>query len=133
MYKRNLFILLLLFSSLSAQATEAVDQLLNEYRQAGASAFSVEAGKKVWEQSTLDAQSGKERQCANCHTADLRAEGKHMETGKLIKPLAPSVNSARLSNVKDIQKWLLRNCKWTMGRECTPQEKGDVLSYIQAQ
>ncbi|EIJ41442.1 protein of unknown function (DUF1924) [Beggiatoa alba B18LD] len=130
---RYWLISLCMVASCSAQATEAVEQLLKEYQQAGASHFSVEAGKTVWEQTSVDAQSGKTRQCASCHTADLRAQGKHQETGKVIEPLAPSVNSARLSNVKDIQKWLLRNCKWTFGRECTPQEKGDVLRYIQTQ
>jgi len=31
------------------------------------------------------------------------------------------------------EKWFLRNCKWTMGRTCTAQEKGDFLAYFQSQ
>jgi hypothetical protein len=25
----------------------------------------------------------------------------------------------------------LRNCRWTLGRECTPAEKDDFISFIQ--
>ena len=31
-----------------------------------------------------------------------------------------------------IEKWFTRNCKWTLGRECTPQEKGDFLLMIRS-
>ncbi|MEA3244387.1 MAG: DUF1924 domain-containing protein, partial [Pseudomonadota bacterium] len=31
---------------------------------------------------------------------------------------------------KKIEKWFKRNCKWTLGRECTAQEKADFLAYI---
>ncbi|MBA1331752.1 cytochrome C, partial [Candidatus Endoriftia persephone str. Guaymas] len=26
-----------------------------------------------------------------------------------------------------------RNCRWTFGRDCTPQEKGDLMLFIQGQ
>ena len=44
--------------------------------------------------------------------------------------MAPSVNAARLSSRKQIEKWFKRNCKWTLGRECSAQEKGDLLAYL---
>lgn len=44
--------------------------------------------------------------------------------------MSPAVNPKRLSDPKKIEKWFLRNCKWTLGRECTPQEKGDYLTYL---
>jgi hypothetical protein len=47
--------------------------------------------------------------------------------------MAPSVNSERLTDPKFIEKWFRRNCIQTLGRECTPQEKGDVLTYLRAQ
>ena len=53
-------------------------------------------------------------------------------TGKAIEPLAPSANPKRLTDPEHIEKWFLRNCKWTLGRECTPQEKGDFLVMIRA-
>ena len=66
------------------------------------------------------------------HSADLTSTGKHVRTGKKIKPLAPSVNPKRLTDTKKIEKWFKRNCKWTLGRECTPQEKGNVLAFIKS-
>lgn len=114
-------------------ATAAVDELLAQYRSAGAAKFSVEAGKTLWLQEFKEAKSGKVRQCATCHTDNLRNKGKHARTGKPIEPLATSVNPKSLTDIKKIRKWLTRNCKWTIGRECTPQEKGNVLTFIQAQ
>ena len=61
---------------------------------------------------------------------NLTATGKHVRTGKPIKPMSPTVNPERLTSSKDIEKWFLRNCKWTLGRECSPQEKADLLLYI---
>jgi len=123
--------LLSLSNPVSVYAANAVDELLAEYRSLGAGDFST--GKKLWSQEFTNAKTGQIRQCTTCHTDDLRNEGKHARTGKLIKPLAPSVNPERLTNLKKIRKWLKRNCKWTLGRECTAQEKGDILSFIQTQ
>ena len=55
------------------------------------------------------------------------------KTGKVIDPMAPSVNPKRFTDAKEIEKWFKRNCTWTVGRECTPQEKGDFLSYLRTQ
>ena len=112
-----------------AQAA-AVDELLQEFRAQGARDFNAAAGEKFWHQSFKDPKGGEDRRCDLCHTNDLRATGKHVVTGKAIKPLAPSVNPERLSDKSKIEKWLDRNCKWTAGRACTPQEKGDVLTML---
>jgi len=29
-----------------------------------------------------------------------------------------------------VAKWFRRNCKTVLGRECTAQEKGDILTYL---
>jgi Domain of unknown function (DUF1924) len=122
----------LLTASLAAVAAP-VDDLLQEYRAQGGKEFSAAAGEKLWHQNFKDAKSGEDRRCDVCHTRDLRATGKHAVTGKAIKPLAPSVNPERLADKSKIEKWLERNCKWTLGRSCTPQEKGDVLSFLRNQ
>ena len=110
-----------------------VDSLLSEYRQQDATSFSAEAGKQLWLKSFPDKKTGKNRDCTNCHTSDLKNTGKHIKTGKLIKPMSPSVNPQRLTDIKKINKWFKRNCKWTIGRECTVQEKGNILLYLQSQ
>ena len=72
------------------------------------------------------------RSCASCHSAEPRDPGRHVRTGKTIAPLAPSVNTKRLTDEKQIRKWLARNCKWTLGRECIADEKAAVLVYLQS-
>jgi hypothetical protein len=111
-------------------AADPVDDLLKDFAAQGAGNFSAQAGERFWDHPVTDPKSGEVRRCSLCHSTDLRRSGKHATTGKVIEPLAPSVNPKRLSNRADIEKWLLRNCKWTLGRECTPQEKGDVLVMI---
>jgi Domain of unknown function (DUF1924) len=108
----------------------AVDELLKRYATEGAGNFSAAEGEQFWDRAVIDAKTGEPRKCSLCHTTDLRRTGKHAKTGKVIEPMAPSVNPKRLTDVKDIEKWFGRNCKWTLGRECTPQEKGNVLVMI---
>lgn len=112
----------------------AVEDLLQKYQAAGAKEFSAANGERLWKKSYPDPRApGKSRSCTTCHGDDLRVPGKHVSTGKTIEPLAPSANGKRLTDAKFIEKWLLRNCKWVTGRECTPQEKGDMLSYLRTQ
>jgi cytochrome c553 len=110
-----------------------VDDLMKEYQAQGASAASDKRGHDMWFKEYKDTKSGKMRSCTSCHTDDLKKKGKHVKTGKVIDPLAPSMNSERLTELKKIKKWFKRNCKWTVGRECTAQEKSDFLSYIRKQ
>jgi len=122
----------ILCASLQVQAG-AVDTLQSEFTATGAGPFSAATGEKMWSQKHTDSKTGKMRSCSTCHTTNLSAQGKHAKTGKVIDPLAPSVNAERLTDIKFINKWFKRNCKWTLGRECTAQEKGDFLEYIKAQ
>lgn len=112
-----------------AQA-DAVSEMEASYQAQGAGNFSATAGETLWNKEFVNAKKGDKRSCITCHTADLKQQGKHKRTGKIIKPMAPTVNPKRLTKVKKIKKWFLRNCKWTLGRECTAQEKGDVLAFI---
>ena len=119
--------------SIALSQTNTSEALLEKYKSAGAKNFSVARGEALRKQGFTDAKSGQNRSCTTCHTSDLRKPGKHARTGKIIEPLAPSANATRLTNQKKIEKWFLRNCKWTLGRECTSQEKGDFLSYMGSQ
>ncbi len=126
---QRLAMLVLLLAGACARAT-AVDDLLKQYGEQGGANFSASAGEAFWERVSVDAKTGEPRKCSLCHTSDLKRTGKHATTGKAIEPMAPSVNPKRLTDVREIEKWFGRNCKWTLGRECTPQEKGDVLVMI---
>ena len=105
----------------------AVDTLLETYREQGAATFSAVEGESRWKRATAD-NSG--RSCSDCHGLDLGREGRHATTGKRIEPMAPSVNPERLADAAKIEKWFTRNCKWTFGRACSPQEKGDFLTFL---
>jgi len=117
--------LLLAFSTV--QAGDAVSGLLQEYKNAGVTQFSASQGKKLW----YSDNNG--RSCTACHTQSVKNTGKHKRTGKAIQPMAPSVNPKRLTDKRKIKKWLLRNCKWTLKRECTAQEKGNILMWLKMQ
>ena len=121
---------LLLFAQ-SASASFAVDALLKVYSGAGAGPFNAEAGEQMWRKTHQQNKTPTERSCASCHTDNLNNTGEHVKTKKPIKPMAPNVNVERLTDTKKIEKWFMRNCKWTLGRECSAQEKGDFLLYIQ--
>jgi len=132
---KTLIILALIYAItyLPASYAGAVDQLLNEYAASKTAAFDADQGKILWTKTYTNNEQSQARSCATCHTENLGALGKHAKTRKPIEPLAPSVNAERLTDVKTINKWLLRNCKWTMGRECTAEEKGHLLTFIQSQ
>ncbi|MBS4018363.1 MAG: DUF1924 domain-containing protein [Dechloromonas sp.] len=67
--------------------------------------------------------------CTSCHGNDPRAAGKTL-TGKLIDPVAQSVSPRRYADPAKVEKWFKRNCNEVLGRECTPLEKGDWLTFV---
>ena len=107
-----------------------IDILLQAYASQGATDVDAEQGKYLWQKTYQGDSEFAQRSCAACHTDDITAPGKHIKTNKLIEPMAPSVNPQRLTDQKKIEKWFKRNCKWTMGRECTVEEKAGFLLYL---
>lgn len=105
------------------------EELLSRYRAQGAGPFDAERGRQVW-QREMPAAKDASRSCTSCHGSDPTQAGKHTRTGKPIEPMAPRVEPARLGDPKKVEKWFLRNCKWTWGRACTAQEKGDIIAYL---
>ena len=120
-------VLMLALPLLAVGVSAATQALLEELAVNAAEPFSAEAGSATW---FKDANG---RSCTSCHTDSVHAQGRHERTGKVIEPMAPSVNPERLTKRKKINKWFLRNCKWTFGRECTAQEKGDILVWLSQQ
>lgn len=112
---------------------DAVADALADYQALGAGPFDAKAGERRWTENFTDAATGQTVNCASCHRADLRQTGEHIRTRKPIEPMSPAAHPQRLTDIKKIEKWFLRNCKGTWGRECTAQEKGDFLVYIRSQ
>jgi len=133
---KKIFLISTLFISLTSLNVSAdsktVNKLLNRYTQQDAVNSDANAGKILWLTLFESNDGGPSRSCSSCHTKDLIRAGKHMKTGKIIEPMSPSINQERLSDYKTVEKWFKRNCKWTMGRECSPQEKSDFIGYINA-
>lgn len=101
--------------------------------------FAVQAKKDDAAFSGFDASRGEQFfksrhggdwSCSSCHTDNPTAKGKHVVTKKAIKPFAPSANPERFTNPAKVKKWFKRNCKDVVKRECTAQEKGDLLTYL---
>ncbi|MEJ2119051.1 MAG: DUF1924 domain-containing protein [Alphaproteobacteria bacterium] len=90
--------------------------------------FSAERGKKFFH-GTHTGGKPDINSCTTCHTKDLTQSGR-TRAGKLIKPMAASVNPMRFISPADVEKWFTRNCSTVLGRECTVVEKGDVLAYL---
>jgi len=68
--------------------------------------------------------------CATCHTADPRAPGRHVKTGRAIEPMAVSVNPRRFTDAADVEKRFGRDCPNVLGRPCTAAEKGDFITFL---
>ena len=120
----------LLFGATAALALTPSD-LLKGYEASARGAspsfggFSAARGRTFFQ-----ATHGGDWSCSSCHTEDPATTGKHAKTGKAIAPLAPAANPERFTSLAEAEKWFKRNCNDVMGRECTPQEKGDVLAYL---
>lgn len=96
-------------------------------------ASNVVQGRELWEQTFTGKAPFSNRSCTSCHGEKLVFAGKHIRTNKLIEPMAQSTNPKRFINKAKVDKWFLRNCKWTIGRECTTQEQNNIIAYLKTQ
>lgn len=107
-----------------------VDKHASDAKAANAAftAFSAERGRAFF-QGTHKGGKADTPSCTSCHTPDLTKSGK-TRAGKDIAPMAVSVNPKRLTDPAEVDKWFKRNCNDVLGRDCTAEEKGDVLVYL---
>lgn len=105
--------------------------LLKDYESAARLAtpsfagFSVERGSRLFRST-----QGSDWSCATCHGETPTGPGRHAKTSKPIQPLAPAANPQRFTDVAQVEKWFKRNCGDVLKRECTAQEKGDILAWL---
>ena len=108
------------------------EDLLAQYAAAAKSAgFSAARGQTLHAQNFSGGKADTPS-CTSCHGKDTRSAGR-TRTGKAIEPLALSVTPTRYTDPAKVEKWFKRNCTEVLGRECTPQEKGDWLSFVLSQ
>ncbi len=87
--------------------------------------FSADRGSRLFRTT----QAG-DWSCATCHGETPTGPGRHAKTAKVIQPLAPAANPQRFTDVAQVEKWFKRNCGDVLKRECTAQEKGDILAWL---
>ena len=118
------------FSAMPALAVVASD-LLRGYETAARAqspafqGFSADRGGRLFR-----TPQGGEWSCASCHGETPTGPGRHAKTAKVIQPLAPAANPQRFTDAAQVEKWFKRNCGDVLKRECTAQEKGDILSWL---
>jgi len=131
-----LFASLAMLHSLSARAAPLDDQLA-AYASAAKAAnpafagFSAARGEKL-HVTRFALGKPDTPACISCHGTDTRRPGKTL-TGKVIEPVALSVTPGRYADPAKVEKWFKRNCNEVLGRECTPLEKGDWLTFMRGQ
>jgi len=123
----NLLGIIFLFVVAGIAQANPVDKHLQTYQQQGVSQTDAAKGEQLWY------ASNNKRSCSSCHGAKPSDAGQHARTRKSIDPMAVSVNPGRYQDSKKVEKWFLRNCKWTFGRTCTVQEKANILTWLASQ
>ena len=124
-------------AELTAKQTEVMKQLLATYSEKAKEEGKVRKGKDV-----ITAEAGRtfylqrrtwqttDFTCSGCHTEDPKKEGKHIETKKPIKPLAPIANPERFTDVAKIEKNFTQHCQDLHERDCRAYEKANFIAYL---
>ena len=115
-------------ASLMAASPE-VEAYMQQLQAEAAQPFDAKRGEAIFTSEHVG-KKGEKIACTTCHSVNLTQNGKNVNTGKVIDPLSPKANPMRLTDVKEVNKWLRRNFKDVYNREGTAQEKGDALTYI---
>lgn len=110
--------------AIAAHAATPAD-LQGAYTALAASPAAPDRGQELF-----TSRHGREWSCSSCHGAVPTQAGRHAATGKPITPLAPAFNPERFADAAKAEKWFRRNCNDVIGRECTPGEKADVISWL---
>ncbi len=112
--------------ALASGATAATPAaLLDGYRAAASASPDATRGERFFTQT-----HGREWSCSTCHGTRPIQAGRHAATGKPITPLAPAFNAERFTDAAKTDKWFRRNCNDVVGRECSADEKADVLAWL---
>lgn len=113
---------------LATYAEKATEEGLKRGKLDPNPTFSAEIGRafylkrRTWQTSDFT--------CSGCHTENPAKEGKHIESGKSIKPLAPAANHERFTDAAKVEKNFSQHCLDLHERDCFAREKGDFIAYL---
>lgn len=99
---------------------------------AGFSGFSAQRGETLFRAKWAGGDA-RTQSCTSCHTDNPKAMGQNAKTGRPIDPVAVSANPKRFTDMAEVEKQFGRDCKNVIGRECTPTEKGDYITFMAGQ
>jgi hypothetical protein len=128
---KAIFLALLMAGGAAAAATPR--EMINTYATEAArqtAGFQPSARRGAEFYAKRFAVSDKMPACVSCHTDSPAQAGRHVVTGKVIKPLAPRAEAARFSDPAKTEKWFRRNCTEVLGRECSAAEKADFVQFL---
>jgi cytochrome c peroxidase len=129
-------------NKISATQSEVMNKLLATYADSAKVEFKEQNGRGAVSDKSFSAAIGRkfflarrtwqshDYTCSGCHTPDPRQEGRHIETKKSIKPLAPSRNTERFTNFEKVETNFKAHCMDLYERDCTAYEKGNFISYL---
>ncbi len=138
----NLLSLFVLASSMSVMANEDVArELVQRYstiakmedaKYAGPSADEGRAffNREVIQFKGASKKSVKAISCATCHTSNPADIGKHIVTGKKIKPLSPIANPKRFDDIEKVENQFNKHCHEVVGSDCTAAEKANYIAFL---
>jgi len=124
-------------AEITAKQNEVMKQLLATYTEKAKAEGKIRKGKDV-----ITPEAGREFYlvrrswqdtdftCSGCHTEDPKKEGKHIETKKPIKPLAPAVNPERFTDVDKVESNFTKHCMDLHERDCRAYEKANFIAYL---
>ncbi len=121
-------LLIIPISTALAQQGSVLEQIKIK---AGGVDFSAKRGAQLFS-STHKGGQPDTPSCTSCHSKSPLQAGQ-TRAGKKIAPMAVSKMPDRYTNAEKVEKWFRRNCNTVLGRECTPLEKGDFITYMKTQ
>jgi len=98
----------------------------------GPAAFSAQRGETLF-RTKWTGGDPRTSSCTACHTADPRQPGRNAKTGRPIEPVAVSASPKRFTDPATVERQFTRDCRNVLGRECTPLEKGDYITFMAGQ
>lgn len=133
--------LALVFTSQAYADVDTAQQLVKRYaaiakmQDASYTEPSASEGKVFFNREVIQFKGsrknpGKPLSCASCHTGNPADNGKHIVTGKKIKPLSPTVNPKRFDNIEHVETQFSKHCKEVIGSDCTAQEKASYIAFL---
>lgn len=126
--KAVLTVALALFANPGFAQDTTPAQLVAKYAAEAGITASAETGKAMFMAMQVGGKPDTPS-CSTCHTENPKAMGM-ARTGKVIEPMAASVNPARFTDTAFVEKWFGRNCDSVFGRECSPAEKANFIAWL---